>query len=195
VAETSTKSGRGANRGGKLSRLLVVGCGNELAADDSAGVEIVRRLQERGDTGCQVRAAACIGTELLDVFPTVDVILFVDAVASGAPPGTLHLVPLPSWDVEMRAIASLSCHGWGLTETLELAQTLRRPIPRLMLLGVEAGSVRWGAPRSAAVEQAIAAAVDGFPRLRSLLMESDSGHWVRPKQFHPGKGVFPGEGR
>lgn len=193
MAEISTKSGRRANRGGKLSRLLVVGCGNELAGDDSAGVEIVRRLQERGDSACQVRTVAYAGVELLEAFPAVDMILFVDAVASGAPPGTLHLVPLPSREVELRAIASLSCHGWGLSETLALAQALRRPIPRLMLLGIEADGVDMGAPRSAAVEQAIGAVVDGFPRLRSLLTESDPAHWVQPKHFHPGNNAFPGE--
>ena len=38
------------------SRLLIVGCGNPAAGDDSAGIEIVRRLSELGGCGCELRA-------------------------------------------------------------------------------------------------------------------------------------------
>jgi hydrogenase maturation protease len=188
-----TKSGHDANRGEGLSRLLVVGCGNELAGDDSAGVEIVRRLKERGESTCQFRSMPCADVELLELFPSVDMILFVDAVASGAPAGTLHLVPLPSREAEPRAMASLSSHGWGLTEIVELAEALGRPIPRLMLLGVEAGSVNPGATRSVAVERAIEVVVQGFPRLRALLMKGGLAPWAQPQHFQPGNDAFAGE--
>jgi hydrogenase maturation protease len=157
------------------SRLLIVGCGNPAAGDDSAGVEIVRRLGELGDFGCDLRAETAPGLELLDLFSQTEVVLFVDAVTSGGVPGTLYLVSLPSQELEARTLGSLSSHGWGLTEALKLAHALGRPIPRLFLLGIEAETVAQGAPRSAAVERAVAMAVERIPDLKALLLNPAAG--------------------
>jgi hydrogenase maturation protease len=171
------------------NRILIVGCGNPAAGDDSAGLEIVRRLSERGDSGCDLRAETAPGVELLDVFPLADVILFVDAVTSGGVPGTLYLTSLPSKELEPRALGSLSSHGWGLAEVLKLAQALGRTVPRLYLLGIEAGTVAQGAPRSAAVEQAVALVVERISELRFLLLTSEV---VSTRTFYPSDRSFPG---
>ena len=172
-----------------LARLLIVGCGNPTAGDDSAGVEIVRRLGELGGCGCDLRTETSPGVELLDVFSLAEVILFVDAVTGGGVPGTLYLTSLPSKELEPRALGALSSHGWGLVETLELAHTLGRNIPRLYLLGIEAGTVTQGAPRSPAVEQAIALIVERFPELKSLLLTSAV---IATRSFSPLDRSFPG---
>ena len=169
-------------------RLLIVGCGNPDAGDDSAGVEIVRRLSALGDCGCDLRAETAPGVELLDIFPLADVILFVDAVSSGGAPGTLHLTSLPCKELQPKALASLSSHGWSLGETLELARALGRNIPRLFLLGIEAGTIAQGAPHSPGVEQAIALVVEKISDLRLLLLASDV---LATRSFHPGDRSFP----
>jgi hydrogenase maturation protease len=168
--------------------LLVVGCGSPLAGDDGAGIEIVRRLSELGDCGCDLRAETAPGVELLEVFPLADVILFVDAVTSGGIPGTLYLTSLPSADLEPRALGSLSGHGWGLVETLKLANALGRTTSRLVLLGIEADTVSQGAPRSAAVEQAIALVVERVPDLKFLLLSSEI---IGTSSFSPEDRSFP----
>ncbi len=173
------------------NRILIVGCGNPAAGDDSAGVEIVRRLSERGDCGCDLRAETAPGVELLDVFPLADVVLFVDAVTSGGAPGTLYLTSFPSKELEPRALGSLSSHGWGLAEVLKLAQALGRAIPRLFLLGIEAGTVTQGAPRSPVVEQAVALVVDRISDLRLLLLTSEV---ISPRSSQPSDRSFPGVG-
>jgi hydrogenase maturation protease len=182
ICESENVSARG-------SRLLIVGCGNPVAGDDSAGLEIVRRLSELGDCGCDLRAETAPSIELLDVFSLTDVILFVDAVNSGGVPGTLYLTSLPSEELQPRALGFLSSHGWGLVETLKLAHALGRTIPRLFLLGIEAGTIAQGAPRSAAVEQAIALVVERIPHLRSLLLTSAA---VGTRSFRPNDRSFPG---
>ena len=174
------------------NRLLIVGCGNPMAGDDSAGIEIVRRLRDLGDCGCDLRAETAPGVGLLDVFPLADVILFVDAVTSGGVPGTLYLTSLPSKDLEPRALGSLSNHGWGLVETLELAHILGRTIPRLFILGIEAGTVTQGAPRSATVEQAIGLVVERIPLLKSLLLTNISSEVVGTRSFSANDRSFPG---
>jgi hydrogenase maturation protease len=173
-------------------RLLIVGCGNPVAGDDSAGIEIVRRLRELGDCGCELRAETAPGVGLLDLLPLGDVILYVDAVLSGGVPGTLYLTSLPSAELEPRALGSLSGHGWGLVETLKLANALGRSLPRLVLLGIEAGTVSQGAPRSAAVEQAIALVVERLPDLKLLLLSSET---IGTRKFSPRDHSFPGRGQ
>jgi hydrogenase maturation protease len=170
-------------------RLLIVGCGNPAAGDDSAGLEIVRRLSELGGCGCELRAETAPGVELLDVFSLADVILFVDAVTSGGAPGTLYLTSLPARDLEPRALSSLSSHGWGLAEALKLAHALGRTIPRLFLLGIEAGTVAQGAPRSPAVEQAIALVVERISDLQFLLLSSEV---IGGRSFSSNDRSFPG---
>jgi len=168
---------------------MIVGCGNSDAGDDSAGLEMVRRLGERGDCGCDLRTETAPGMDLLELFPLADVILFVDAVVSGAAPGTLYLTTLPSKELEPRALGSLSSHGWGLGEVLRLAGALGRPLPALYLLGIEAATLGEGAPRSAPVEQAIAMVVEKFSSLELLLRSSklsDMRRFCSNDQFFPG---------
>ena len=172
--------------------LRVVGCGNPHAGDDSVGLEVVRRLRARGDCECELLEMPQASVEMLDLLQGGGVVLFVDAVSSGAPPGTVHLAPLPSSGIEPRALGSLSSHGWGLAEMLGLAGALRRPTPRLMLLGLEVGTVAPGAPRSAAVEGATRTVVERFSQLRALLAEADEIQWRSPRCFPPGDTSFPG---
>jgi len=173
------------------NRILIVGCGNPVGGDDSAGIEVVRRLSGLGDCGCDLRTETSPGVELLDVFSLADVILFVDAVSAGRVPGTLYLTSLPSKELEPRALGSLSSHGWGLAEALELAHALGRTIPRLFLLGIEAGTLAQGAPRSPAVDRAIALVVERISGLRSLLLASEV---IATRTFDPGDRSFPGLG-
>ena len=102
-----------------------------------------------GDCGCEFLELAGGALGLFDSFDKAEIILFVDAVQSGAPAGTVHLLPLPSREVVPRAMGRVSSHGWGLEETLRLSKSLGRRVPRLMLLGVELESVTPGGPRTA----------------------------------------------
>jgi hydrogenase maturation protease len=171
------------------NRLMIVGCGNPDAGDDSVGLEIVRRLGERGDCGCDLRAEPAPGVDLLELFPLAGVILLVDSVVSGGAPGTLYLTLLPSKELEPRALGSLSSHGWGIGEVLKLANALGRPVPRLFLLGIEAATVAEGAPRSTAVEEAIALVVERISDLKLFLLTSEV---QSLRSFNPNDHSFPG---
>ena len=170
-------------------RLLVFACGNVLAGDDGAGREIVRRLREKGDCGVEFQESLQAGVDLLQSFDKADIILFVDAVSSGAPPGTLHLVSLPWAGLEPRGVGSLSSHGWSLKETLELARALGKRVPRMLLLGVEVETISPNARRSKMVEEAIELIVRKFPGLVSSVMNCDSTFWRTPLHIFPIKGV------
>lgn len=183
---------RSTERSTRPKRLRVVGCGNPYAGDDGAGLEIVRRLREQWDGSCDLLDRPQAGLELLDCMRGADFVLFVDAVSSGEPAGTLHLVPLPSGDLEARGLGSLSSHGWGLTEALSLMSALGWRAPRLWLLGVEIGTLDPERPRSAAVEAAIQTVVDNFRRLSALLLEEGNISTSAAERFPTGDKSFPG---
>ena len=171
--------------------LRVVGCGNPQAGDDSVGLEVVRRLRARGEGACELLEMPQASVEMLDLLQGADVVLFVDAVSSGAPSGTVHLAPLPSLAIEPRALGSLSVHGWGLAEMLGLAGALGRATPRLMLLGVEVGTVGPGEACTPAVEGAIRIVVEKFPQLRVFLTGAGQRDGHDPRRFPPGDTTFP----
>jgi len=169
-----------------------MGCGNSFAGDDSFGIEFVERLRRAGTSGCTLLDAPHAGPELLDAFEQIDVMLFVDAVSSGWPAGTLHLVPLPWPGLESRGLAALSNHGWTVGEITRLGLSLGRRLPRLLLLGAELEDVAPGAPRSQAVEQALERAVEEFPQLLKIIENPEATVWRWPRHFAPGDAGFPG---
>jgi hydrogenase maturation protease len=171
-------------------RLLVVGCGGPFAADDNVGLEIVHRLRAGDECGCEFLELAGGALGLLDFFNKAKIILFVDAVQSGAPAGTVHLLPLPSREIVPRAMGRVSSHGWGLEETLRLSRSLGLRLPRLMLLGVELESVTTGSPRTRPVEAALGAVVECFPKLLEALRDNDSPAWSGYHSYPPGDRVF-----
>lgn len=172
--------------------LRVIACGNPCAGDDSAGLEMLRRLQERREEGCEFVSLAQTGVEVLHTLEGADLILFLDGVTSGAPPGTIHLLPLPSPRLESRALASLSSHGWGLTELLGLMTALGKRVPRIVLLGVEIESAAAGSGRSPAVEAAVNRVTEEFPAVRLRLTELiDRPHWTG-EEFYAGDKIISG---
>lgn len=190
MSETESQSEfHGAPRQG-TPRLRVIGCGNPYAGDDSVGLEIVRRLRAGAACGCELLAVPQAGADLLEALRGADVVLFVDAVVSGAPPGTLHLVPLPWPGLRLRALGALSSHGWGLGEALGLLAALEGSVPRVVLLGVELATVEAGAPRSPEVEQAICTVVERFPVLCARVTGHDGAFPAR--HVVSGEDSFPG---
>jgi hydrogenase maturation protease len=119
---------------------LVLGIGNDWRGDDAAGLEVARRLRATG-----VRAVEREGdaSGLLDAWYGERDVILVDAVHSGAVPGTIHHLdararPLPA--VLFRA----STHHFGVAEAVELGRCLGRLPQRLELYGIEGGRFEAG---------------------------------------------------
>jgi hydrogenase maturation protease len=172
--------------------LLVIACGNLTCGDDRAGLEFLRKLRPQSCARYAAREMPQLSVDLLELFQQAESILFVDAVETGAAPGTLHLVPLPYAGLQTRSLNKLSGHGWGLKEVLELARSLGREVPRLALLGIELESVEPGEPISPRVKQAVTLALLHFPRVCELL-SGQGGELTQPRSFAPGDDRFPGE--
>jgi len=73
-------------------RVLVAGMGNLLRGDDGFGIEVIRRLGERTDLPPEVRAieVGIAGIPLVqELLNGYGLLIIVDAVAGGRPPGTV----------------------------------------------------------------------------------------------------------
>jgi hydrogenase maturation protease len=140
--------------------IKIIGMGQSLRGDDAVGLEAVRFWQEaypgqnkRADL--QVELAELPGIGLLNLIEGARIAILVDAVRSGAEPGTIHL--LLKEQLEAFENNSGSAHGWGVAETLRLGEKLLPvTIPqKIILIGIEAADFTLGSPLSPLVKQAL----------------------------------------
>src|SRR5207302_5635970 len=90
---------------------------------------------------------------LLEAWAAAPSVILIDAVTSGAAPGTIHRLdaltqPLPT------GFAFSSTHLLGVAEALELARALHQLPSRLIVYGVEGRNFTAGVGLTAEVEQA-----------------------------------------
>lgn len=128
-----------------MMRVLVAGMGNVLRGDDGFGVAVVQLLQAQADLPPGVRVVDIgIGgvhlvQELLDGY---DVLVVVDAVERGSPPGTLHLlaaeVPeIASWPESARADFLADMHYATPSRAMILAKALGVLPARTFIFGCQ----------------------------------------------------------
>lgn len=143
--------------------VVVIGIGNELRGDDGAGLEAAKRVRDcELPTSITVHLHEGDAVGLLSLWEGADAALLVDAVRSGAPPGTIHRL-----DASHAALPSplrrASTHTLGIAEAIELARTLGTLPPTIRVYGVEGHQFKAGA----ALTDGIAAALDALvPELR-----------------------------
>jgi hydrogenase maturation protease len=120
-------------------RTLVIGVGNLLRCDDGAGVHVVNRLKTEAPH-IDAEDVAMGSIEILEAMKGYDRVIIVDAVRTGAEPGTIFRVNVSGGE-EPPAIAS--SHGVDLLTTLKLgARLFQEEMPRgQIIIGVEAGDV------------------------------------------------------
>lgn len=127
----------------------VICFGNAWRGDDGFGLHVYRRLP----AGTDAVDAGTAGLNALPYFDGCAKAVLVDAVRTGAPPGTLHrLVPN---DLQLPG-GEFSLHDLGVASLLA---ALREP-PEVVLIGAEAGELRTftdrlSAPLKAAVPTAV----------------------------------------
>jgi len=143
--------------------VLVIGIGNELRGDDGAGVEVARWLRAQRPDGVEISVHEGEPAGLIDAWRDRDTAVVVDAMRSGASPGTVRRLdassePLPGW---LRG--SSSTHALGLREAIELARTLERLPARLIVYAVEGRCFQTGSELSEAVRARV-------PQLASLVL-------------------------
>ncbi|HOJ59502.1 MAG TPA: hydrogenase maturation protease [bacterium] len=142
---------------------LVLGLGNDILADDAAGVLAVRAIREQWGDCVDAVECAVSGIALLDYLMDYKQAIILDAIRTGQhPPGTvLELDP-----AALGPVLAPSPHYAGLPEILVLAKELELTIPEeIKIFAMEvADPYTVGGEMSGAVRQAIPALVDRVER-------------------------------
>lgn len=143
-------------------RALVIGVGQRYRGDDAVGLEVAARVRARCLPGVRVLDSDGDLTDLVDRWNGEETVVVVDAMKSGARPGSIRRFD-PS-DGPLPRSSPGSSHAIGVSEAVELARALGRLPLRLRVIGIEALGVEYGMPLSeecaAAVEAAVAAVLE-----------------------------------
>lgn len=106
--------------------LTVIGCGNTNRADDGVGVHVVRRLQamaeREGYSGVRLVDAGTSGVESMLEAAGSTALIYVDANASGAAPGTV--IELKGEQIAASAASGVSLHDFRWDHALRLGREL-----------------------------------------------------------------------
>lgn len=154
---------------GARARGLVIGLGSRDRGDDAVGSVVAAEVAALGLPGVRVLVHED-PTCLVELWGEADDVVVVDAVRSGAAPGTVRVLDASTGALADRAWAGTGrggTHAFGVAAAVELARALRRLPPRLLLVGVEASSFEHGASLSPAVVRAVAPAAATVARLLS----------------------------
>lgn len=131
--------------------IVVIGLGGDGRGDDAAGLEVVRRLRGSVPPSVVLVESAADPAQLVEAWTGARLVIVIDAVSSGAPPGAVHrpagVEGGPSWHG--------SSHSFGLADAVELGRALGRLPARLVVIGIEGADFTIGAPITPPVLSAI----------------------------------------
>jgi hydrogenase maturation protease len=132
---------------------LIIGVGNEHRRDDAVGLVVARRLKEAAPEHVRVLEESGEAAALMDSWKGADAVILIDAVRSGAKPGTLHRLDAHKQSIPTRFF-HYSTHAFGAAEAIELARALSQLPPRVIVYGIEGKTFEAGLGLSPEVEKA-----------------------------------------
>ena len=143
-------------------KILVLGLGNPLVSDDSVGLRVAEKLKPllAGRPDVEVSEDYWGGLRLMERMIGFDRAIVVDAIQTGAAPGTIHLLT-PDGIATQR---SASAHDVNLSTALEFGRQAGARLPEnrhIRLVAIEAQDVLTFAEQlTPAVEAAVPRAVE-----------------------------------
>lgn len=156
-------------------KTLILGLGNPLVTDDSVGLKVVEELKPRlaGRVDVEVSEDYWGGLRLMERMIGFDRAIVVDAIQTGAPPGTIHLLTPDGIPTQRSA----SAHDMNLLTALEFGRQAGMHLPenaRIRLVGIEAEDIlTFGEQCTPAVQAAIPQAVEAVLTALDALSRGD----------------------
>ncbi len=126
----------------------LIGIGNPDRGDDAAGWEVAGSVST---WAVDRRTAGSF--DLLDLWDLTDEVVIVDAMRSGASPGTVARFDAMTEPLPVGAFAST--HAFGPAAVIELARTLGRLPRSLTVIGIEVGDTSHGRQMTPDVARAV----------------------------------------
>lgn len=161
----------------------LIGVGNTWAGDDGIGPAVVDAFQQQYAAFCTTASNNTLGKlicrnhaqpslELIDLIAAASQVIFVDAVVSDAPAGTIHQHCWHPGLLTQRTVSRASSHGFGLYEILTLTNKLHDPMPSVWLMGVEAKAMEPGSGLSPSVAAAIPTLIEQIYQLTLTFVQA-----------------------
>ncbi len=143
-------------RAGRTYHARILCCGRMDWGDDAVGPLCAAALEER-----RIPAVVLSGnaSELLEAWREARNVIIVDALVTGARPGTLHRMVMGEASFRPEAARS-SQRGPGLAQAVRLGASLHCLPDSLVVLGLEGGDFEWASTPSHEVAAAMPALVD-----------------------------------
>jgi hydrogenase maturation protease len=141
-------------------RALVLGVGNILLTDEGVGVRVVEAFQRRyvASRDVDVLDGGTAGMDLLDALSGRSHVVIVDAVRTGAAPGTI--VRLAGPDVPALFNNRISPHQLGIPDVLAILKLVDEEPRHIALIGIEPADLDLGLELSGAIAAKIDALVE-----------------------------------
>jgi hydrogenase maturation protease len=145
------------------SRPLVIGLGNPYRQDDGAGIAVLDRLRQARVADLDIVEESGEPASLVERWTGRSLVMLVDAIASGARPGTVQRMDCgaAAWHATGN-LSAMSSHGLGVAEAIDLGRALDRLPARLVAFGIESADLSQGQGLSASVAAAVGSVVEAI---------------------------------
>ena len=151
---------------------MVIGIGNECRSDDGVGLRVLRALREKMLAGTVLIECTNEGIDLPETWKTAQIVVLVDAVSSGAQPGTIYRLDALAQPIPTN-LSFQSTHSFSIAEVIELARILGQLPDCLIVYAIEGKDFSMGTALSPEVESSIQQVV------AQLTSEIQGGHQYR----------------
>ena len=134
-------------------KIAIVGVGNILLKDEGIGVKVVKELENEYTFPPDITLVdgGTAGHHLVNVVADFDVVIVIDAVQGGEPPGTVYRFTLDQIPFELNT--HLSLHQVGVLEALNQVKLLGKK-QKVIFVGIEPEDISpWGMELTPVVEE------------------------------------------
>lgn len=116
--------------------IRVIGCGNLLMGNDSAGLRVIELLEKKA-SGPELIEGGTGGIGLLPLMEGADLVIIVDAMSGiGEKPGDIHIFN----ETPPYRPSRMSFQDIGVAEVIDIARELL-PGVEVVAIGIEAGNI------------------------------------------------------
>jgi len=133
-------------------RILILGLGNILLADEGIGAHVAQLLQKESlPANVEVVDGGTAALDALLLVEGIDKLVVIDALRAGQKPGTIYRAKFRAGEKHKLAEilagqggSRISLHQIGLIDALAVAERLNCVPEEIVIIGVEPSKVDWG---------------------------------------------------
>jgi hydrogenase maturation protease len=133
-------------------KVLLIGIGNEYRSDDGIGLVVARKIRERLLLSVTVKEESGEGAALMEAWQGYESVILMDAVSTGAKPGTIFAIDAGKNKVPAKFF-HYSTHAFSVAEAIELARAMSTLPPRFFVYGIEGANFSAGVGISHVVQE------------------------------------------